>query len=210
MSGDEYDYELNGDECISQCNDVILSGEELCWFEVDNRYPKFSHWEYHPDLDFINRGIRHYDVDVYDVTLTEYRRIWMLFKSDGCDDKEFIRNFHAADYEMCAEWMKYVRDEQKNLKAGDITHISKCCKRFNLNPKEIFEYMYVGIDDLINYLKEESEWVYYGYVKHNSKYDCVDLDEINGTYYELYVGEVTKIYFMLKIPGWCKGHKLSG
>ena len=201
---------MNGEECLIQCNDVILSGEKLSWFNEYNRYPWVNNWEYNKDLKFINHGIRHHDIDVYEVTLTEYRRLLMIFKSEGCDDEYFIHNFHAADYEMCAEWMKYVRDEQYYLQPGDITHIEKCCKQFDLNPRDMFEFMYEGLDDLIKYLNEESDWVYCGYVKHNNKYDEVSLDEIKGAEHELYVGEVKKIYSMLNIPGWTYKGKLSG
>ena len=43
------------------------------------------------------------------VTLTEYRRLYMLFKSIGVkvDSLCFINIFVCGDFEMLTEWMKY-------------------------------------------------------------------------------------------------------
>ena len=213
MSDDEYDYELNGEECLKQCNDVILSGGKLCCPDNHGGYSHLTDWEYHPELLFINRGYWDFDVKIYTLTLTEYRRLWMLFEAEGCNDKEFIRNFYAGDYEMCAEWMRYVRDIQKEIKAGDVMRIKKYAKRFGLNPKDMIYFMFPNqeyMQFLIDRLTYNDEDMYYRHTKRGRPYKelYIDTEQFIGDFDEkfhgkLYVCEVKKLRDMLDIkPEW--------
>jgi hypothetical protein len=191
--------ETDGEACLRMCNEIILSGGTLC--EYTNYKYGQNEWIYNEDCKFINYGYWEYDAHRYTLTLEEYNRLWMLFKSEGCNDVNFIRNFYAGDYEMVTTWMRYVRDVQRKTHYGDIMRVKKYSQKFNLDCKDILDFMFPDqayMDNLIRFMNKNGDVVYYKYTKRGHKHQkaCVSpYDETMDPSYEnihyyLYVGDI--------------------
>ena len=77
------------------------------------------------------------------VTLTEYRRLYTLFKSLGVnvDSEDFISLFVCDDFEMLTEWMKFHRNNGCDLDSFMLEYIHKYSEEFGMNMLEMFKYV---------------------------------------------------------------------
>ena len=153
--------------------------------------------------DYVNWSILS-DIDEISVTLTEYRRLYTLFKSFGVnvDNEDFICSFICDDFEMVTEWMKFHRNNRCNLDSSTLKYIHEYSKKFEMNMFDMFKFMMD--DDDGKYLE--------GIMRHiaNDCFDSVnDTDEIingysDGRYFTLMVRDIWDYIdgFLINFVSW--------
>ena len=126
------------------------------------------------------------------VTLTEYRRLYNLFKSLGVDvdSEDFIDSFECDDFEMLAEWMNFHRNNNTEMDSKILEAMHKYSDKFDINMLEMFKYMMN--DENGEYLNAVMEFILHAewYDSHNDTDEEVWSKDSKGKEFSFKIGDI--------------------